>query len=151
MPRPSSTFTALVCVVAAAIFVLPPPQGVDAKIMHAAALLVLTIGLWALGTLPEYITAFIFYLLAVVLAIAPPQVVFSAFSSATMWLVLGGLITAEAVIQTGLGRRFAGALFDRYTSSYLALVIAISLVGTALAFFMPATVGRMLLLIPIVA
>src|SRR3954466_2063680 len=82
---------------------------------------------------------------------APPQVVFSAFSAAPMWLVLGGLITAEAVIQTGLGRRFAGALFDRYTSSYLALVIAISLVGTALAFFMPATVGRMLLLIPIVA
>ena len=150
MPRLSSIPTALVCAGAAAIFLLPPPQGVDANIMHAAALLVLTIGLWAVGSLPEYITALIFYLLAVVLAIATPQVVFSAFTSATMWLVLGGLVIAEAVTATGLGRRFAGALFDRYTSSYAALIVAIALVATALAFFMPATVGRMLLLVPIV-
>jgi len=151
VPRLSSILTALVCIGAAAIFLLPPPQGVDVNIMHAAALLVLTIGLWALGALPEYVTALLFYLLAVVLAIAPPEVVFSAFTSATMWLVLGGLVIAEAVNQTGLGRRFAGALFDRYTSSYTALIVAIAMVATALAFFMPATVGRMLLLIPIVA
>ena len=53
MPRLSTLLAALVCALAAAIFFLPPPQGVDANIMHAAALLVLTIGLWALGTLPE--------------------------------------------------------------------------------------------------
>ncbi len=149
-PRLSSIFTALVCVVAAVVFFLPPPAGVTANIMHATALLVLTIGLWALGALPEYLTALLFYLLAVVLAIAPPQVVFSAFTSASMWLVLGGLGIAEAVAATGLGRRFAGVLFDRYASSYTALIIAIALVATALSFFMPATVARMLLLIPIV-
>lgn len=150
MPRLSSLFTALVCVGAAVIFLLPPPQGVSAVTMHAAALMVLTVGLWALGSLPEYITALLFFLLAMVLAIAPPEVVFSGFTSATMWLVLGGLVIAEAVTVTGLGRRFAALLFDRYTSSYGALVIAIALVATTLAFFMPATVGRILLLIPIV-
>jgi anion transporter len=150
VPRLSSIFTALVCIGAAVIFFLPPPQGTAANTMHAAALLVLTIGLWALSAVPEYITALLFFLLAVVLAIAPPQVVFSAFTSATMWLVLGGLIIADAVTATGLGRRFAGVLFDRYTSSYAALIVAIALVATALAFFMPATIGRILLLVPIV-
>ena len=137
--------------VAAAIFFLPPPQGVAAGAMHAAALMVLTVGLWALGALPEYVTALVFFLLAMVLAIAPPQVVFSGFTSATMWLVLGGLVIAQAVGATGLGRRFAGMLFDRYTFSYAALVTAVAVVATVLAFFMPATVARMLLLLPIVA
>ncbi len=150
MPRLSSLFTALVCVGAAVIFFLPPPEGATVNTMHAAALMVLTIGLWALGALPEHLTALLFFLLAMVLAIAPPQVVFSGFMSAAMWLVLGGLVIAEAVTATGLGRRFAGMLFDRHTFSYAGLITAVAVVATALAFFMPATVGRMLLLIPIV-
>lgn len=150
MPRHSSLFTALICVGAAVIFFLPPPQGVSAVTMHAAALMVLTVGLWALGTVPEHFTALLFFLLAMVLAIAPPEVVFSGFTSATMWLVLGGLVIAEAVTVTGLGRRFAGALFERHAFSYAGLVTTIAAVATVLAFFMPATVGRMLLLIPIV-
>ena len=108
--RLTSIFTAVICIGAAVIFFLPPPQGSAANTMHAAALLVLTIGLWALAAVPEYVTALLFFLLAVVLAIAPPQVVFSAFTSATMWLVLGGLVIAEAVTTTGLGRRFAKQL-----------------------------------------
>jgi anion transporter len=68
-----------------------------------------------------------------------------------MWLVLGGLIIAEAVGATGLGRRFASVLFERYVRSYGALMIAVAVAATMLAFFMPATVARMLLLLPIVA
>ncbi len=150
MSRLTSVFTALLCIAAAVIYFLPPPAGATAATMHAAALIVLTAGLWAFGALPEHITALVFFLLAVVLAIAPPQVVFSGFASATMWLVLGGLFIAEAVRSTGLGRRFAAALFGRYTRTYAGLVAEVAIAGTALAFFMPATVGRVLLLIPIV-
>jgi anion transporter len=119
--------------------------------MHAAALILLTAGLWALGALPEHVTALVFFLLAVILGIAAPQVVFSGFASATMWLVLGGLFVAEAVRSTGLGRRFAGVLFGRFTRTYMGLVSEVAIAGTALAIFMPATVGRILLLVPIVA
>jgi anion transporter len=150
VPRLSSVFTALVGIGAAIIFLLPPPAGATAVTMHAAALIVLTIGLWALGTVPEYITALLFFLLAMVFAIASPQVVFSGFASATMWLVLGGLFVAEAVTVTGLGRRVAGLLFDRYALGYTGLVTVVAVVATLLAFFMPATVGRILLLLPIV-
>jgi anion transporter len=148
--RAPSFFTALLCVAVAVIFFLPPPAGATATTMHAAALVVLTTGLWALGSLPEHVTALLFFALAAVCAIAPPAVVFSGFASATMWLVLGGLFVAEAVRATGLGTRFAGVLFGRFTGSYAALVTAIAVAGTALAFFMPATVGRVLLLIPVV-
>lgn len=118
--------------------------------MHAAALILLTAGLWALAVLPEHVTALVFFLLAVVLNIASPTVVFSGFASATMWLVLGGLFVAEAVRTTGLGGRFAGVLFGRFTSSYAGLVAEVAIAATALSIFMPATVGRILLLVPIV-
>lgn len=150
MPRISTLIAALFGLAAAVVFCLPPPAGMTVNAMHAAALMLLTVGLWATGALPEYLTSLVFFLLAVVLAIAPPAVVFSAFASATMWLVLGGLVIAEAVGATGLGRRFAGALFERFTGSYGMLLAAVAAVATVLAFFMPATVARMLLLVPIV-
>lgn len=149
MPRPAGIVTALVVAAAVAIFFMPVPAGVEPATMRAAALVVLTIGLWAAGALPEHITGFIFFTLAMVLAVAPAQVVFSGFTTATMWLVLGGLILAQGVIRTGLAHRFAGVLFDRFTASYARLIAAVVIVSIVLAFFMPATVGRVLLLIPI--
>ena len=137
-------------VAAAALCFVPPPAAASPRAMYAAAVILLTIGLWALGRVPEHVTALLFFLLAMILVEAPAQVVFSGFASATLWLVLGGLIVAEAVNATGLGRRFAAMLFDRYPLSYAGLIAAIAVVATALAFLMPATVGRILLLVPIV-
>lgn len=144
---------ASLCVIAAAalVFVMPPPAGVEQSTMRAAALVLFTVGLWAAGALPEHVTGLLFFSLAMILAIAPAHVVFSGFASATLWLVLGGLILAEGVNRTGLARRLAGVVFDRYTGSYRQLVIAIVVASIVLSFLMPATVSRVLLLVPIVA
>lgn len=151
MIKPASILTALVVAVAATVFFMPPPSSLSATTMHAAGLVVLAIGLWAFHLLPEHITGLIFMALAVLLAVAPPQVVFSGFASATMWLVFGGLFIAEAVRATGLGERLARLLLDRYTSSYVAALIGVSVVATLLTFLMPATIGRVLLLVPVIA
>jgi anion transporter len=149
MNRPTSILSALIVGAAAAIFFFPPPTGVSAVTMQAAGLVTFAIGLWAFNVLPEHITGLIFMLLVVLLAVATPQVVFSGFASATMWLVFGGLFLAEAVRATGLGERLARLLLDRYSSSYVAALISVWAVATLLAFLMPATVGRVLLLVPI--
>ena len=147
-----ATDIAAACAIAAAVVVyfLPPPAGASAGTMHAAGLVLLTIALWGLGVMAEHVTALLFFLLAMVLAIAPAELVFSGFTSATMWLVLGGLFIAHAVTVTGLGGRFAALLFDRYADSYRALLAAVAVAATLLPFLMPATVARMLLLLPIV-
>jgi anion transporter len=118
--------------------------------MHAAAVAVFTVGLWAVGSLPEHVVGLLFFTLAMVLAVAPAQVVFSGFASATLWLVLGGLIMAEAANRSGLTRRLASMLFDRYAMSYAQLVVAVVAASVVLAFLIPATVSRVLLLLPIV-
>jgi anion transporter len=143
--------TAIFVALAAIVFFVPPPQGYTPQTMHAAALCVLVVGMWALGSLPEHLVALLFFLLAMVLVIAPANVVFSGFASGTLWLVLGGLILAEAVNQTGLGVRLARFLIGHRTLSYRSLIAAVVLVSTLMCVVMPATVSRILLLLPIMA
>ena len=136
---------------AAALFFVPPPAGAPAHMMHATAVLLLAIGLWATAVLPEHLTGLIFLSLCMLLAIAPASVVFSGFASGTLWLVLGGLVIAEAVRATGLGERMAKRVFARASLSYGGLIAAAVGITVLLAFVMPATVARVLLLLPIFA
>lgn len=143
--------TAAVLLAAVVVFFLPPPAGYTQQTMHAGALCVLTVGLWAFGALPEHIVALLFFLLAMLFAIAPANVVFSGFASGTLWLVLGGLIIAEAVSSTGLGARFARSVIGGHRLSYRALIALVVLICTIMCIVMPATISRILLLLPIMA
>jgi anion transporter len=152
MRRPLAAIaTAAVILAAAIVFFLPAPVGYTPQTMHAAALCILVIGLWVLGAMPEHIVGLLLFFLAMVFAVAPANVVFSGFASGTLWLVLGGLIIAEAVNSTGLGERFARFLLGRYVLSYRALIAAVVLVSILLCLVMPATVSRILLLLPIMS
>jgi anion transporter len=135
--------------VATVVYFMPPPAGFDATMMHAAALVILAVGLWAVNVFPEHVTGLVFLLVAMLLAVAPASVVFNGFTSTTLWLVFGGLFMAEAVRATGLGERLARLLLDRFTGSYPAVIVGVVVVSTALSFVMPATMSRVLLLIPI--
>ena len=146
----STALSVFVIVAAFAVYFTPPPAGVSMEMMHAAALILFTVGLWAAGSLPEHIVGLLFFTLAMALAVAPAQVVFAGFASATLWLVLGGLILAEAVNRTGLAKRLAAAFFDRYALSYAQLVVAVVMASIVLSFPIPSTVGRVLLLMHIV-
>jgi anion transporter len=141
--------TAAVIVASAVMFFWPAPAGYTAQTMHAAALSILVIGFWALSTLPEHITGLLFLLLTMVFAVAPASVVFSGFASGTLWLVLGGLIIAEAVSRTGLGERLAHLVIGNRTLSYRAVIALVVLICSLLCVVMPATVTRILLLVPI--
>jgi len=149
---PFRTIASVVLVVAAvALFFAPPPAGFSPLAMKGLGLVVFAIGMWAMQALPEHLTGLLFLLLVVITQTAPPNVAFSGFTSGTLWLVLGGLFIAEAVRATALGERFALALLGRFTGSYVRLVTATVVVSTLLCFVMPATMGRVLLLIPILA
>ena len=148
--KAQTLLTTAVVAASVAVYLAPPPPGVSVEMMHAAALTVFTVGLWAVGSLPEHVVGLLFFMLAMALAVAPAQVVFSGFASATLWLVLGGLVMAEAVNRSGLAQRLAGALFNRFALSYAQLVVAVVMASVVLSFLVPATVGRVLLLLPIV-
>ena len=66
--KPGAVLAWLVVVAAAAVYFIAPPPGFDARMMHAAAVVVLAVGLWALNVFPEYITGLVFLVTAMLLA-----------------------------------------------------------------------------------
>nr|WP_318384495.1 SLC13 family permease [uncultured Enterobacter sp.] len=110
-----------------------------------------TIVLWATSLLPEFITALLFFTVAMVAKIAPPDVIFGGFASSAFWLVFSGFVLGVAIRKTGLADRAARALSATLTDSWPLMVAAVVLLSYALAFVMPSNMGRIALLMPIVA
>jgi len=127
-----------------AVFGLSPVSG------RAAGLCLGAIGLWGTGAVPEFLTAFLFFLVGMLFAVAPSSVIFAGFSSTAWWLVVGGLVIGVAVKQTGVGDWLAAHLVGMIGSGFLGLIAGVVLVGVVMAFLMPSTMGRVMIIIPIV-
>lgn len=148
---------ALVAVLAGGALILAPvilaPMigGVRDPAVSAGGLVVMSVGLWSTGRLPEFLPAVILFFLATALAIAPPEVVFSGFRSAAVWLVFSGMVIGAAVQKTGLGRRAVRLALRRAPGHYFGFVCVIALAGFLLAWFIPSAMGRTMLYIPLAA
>jgi di/tricarboxylate transporter len=118
--------------------------------VRGGILVVLTIVAWAFGFLAQSTTTLLFFMLAAVFEIAKPSVIFSGFESPAWWLVLGGTITGIAVERTTLAQRFAAFLLRCLTGSYRSSLTAVALAALGLAFVMPSSTARVMLLMPIV-
>lgn len=114
-------------------------------------IVLVTIILWATSALPEYLTALLFFAAAMVAKIAPAGIIFSGFASSAFWLVFSGFVLGIAIRKTGLADRVARALSARLTDSWPHMVGSVVLLSYALAFVMPSNMGRIALLMPIVA
>ncbi|MBZ2172289.1 SLC13 family permease [Nitratidesulfovibrio sp. SRB-5] len=140
---------ALACAAVGALLALYPPAALPQEAARPVGLAVGAIGLWVTAAIPEYLTALLFFLLAVLLRAAPAATVFSGFHSATFWLVFGGMCMGAAMQHTGLGARIARGLLARTGTGYTSLVCGLVAVGVLLSFVMPSSMGRIALLIPL--
>lgn len=136
-----------------ALWFVPSALGpVSAHLVRAGVLCGLAIAAWATGFLPEHITALLFFVLLLLFQIAPPEVVFSGFTTGAFWLVFSGLIIGAAIQHTGLGKKVTQSLLalpGRASSSYPVAVSLLVLIGTMMCFMMPSSVGRVVLLVPV--
>jgi len=130
----------------AVVLALPP---VPAAELPALALALPAIGLWATAAIPEHITALAFFTVAMLFHVSPAKVVFAGFESAALWLIFGGLVMGVAVRSTGLGERIAHRLAAAFGTSYWGVITGVTVVGVALGFVMPSSMGRAVLLMPI--
>jgi anion transporter len=135
--------------IAGIYLLVSPPLALGSEQGRAAGLAVIAIGLWATGALPEHITALLFFLLAMLLNIAPAKVIFSGFASGALWMIYAGLVIALAMKTTGLSQRLARSIALRVSHSYLHLITGLIVVGMVLGFLMPSSMARSTLLIPI--
>jgi anion transporter len=144
---PTRIVAALVLLASIAIAFYPLFR--PAPTARALALTVFTIGFWATGVIPEYLTALIFFSIAMLFTISPPNVIFVGFGSTVLWLVFGGLVLGVAIKRTGLGERIASRLARKFGKTYAGIITSVVTVGLALSFIMPSALGRVVLLLPI--
>ncbi|AVM72720.1 SLC13 family permease [Magnetospirillum gryphiswaldense] len=137
-------------IVAALVALIMQPAGGGAAGWGLPILLV-TIGLWSGGFLPDHVTALGFFAVLLLFKLAPPEVVLSGFTSSALWLVLAGLVLGLAMDETGLGKRMAGLARGLEGLSYPRLVAVVVGLGLAAIFFMPSATGRIIMLLGIVA
>ena len=140
---------AILSVATAAAILLISPELLSPAETKTAALAIVTICFWATGVIPEHITSLIFFLLAMVFSIASPEIIFSGFSSAAVWLVFSGLIIGVAISSTGLGKRVADLTATRLHGSYIRIISGLVTAGVLFSFLMPSAMGRVVLLTPI--
>lgn len=74
------------------------------------AVIVMTVTYWIFQPIPIPVTSILALTLAVILDVASARTVFGAFSSPTLFLLIGGFIITLSMIKYGLGKRIALAV-----------------------------------------
>ncbi|TDX27598.1 di/tricarboxylate transporter [Modicisalibacter xianhensis] len=116
---------------------------------RAGTIIALSIGLWATGWLPQWLTALVFFTLCTVADVAPAGTVFEGFASAATWLVFSGLVIGAAIHHTGLGTKLVNRVAPRLSSSHTVAIVGVVTLGLLMAFVMPSGMGRIVLMVPI--
>ncbi len=150
VPTSKRTWQIAGIVMTASLVWLATTAYLPSQMAGTAALTVFCIGLWATAAVPEYLPALLFFLIAVVFEIAPAQTAFSGFHSSTFWLLFSGLVLGASISHTGLGQRAAVLLSQMLGTRYSSAIFGIVVFSLALAFVMPSSMGRIILLVPIV-
>lgn len=127
------------------------PVALPSAEVQTTLLVLVTVGLWATGLIPESLTALMFFTVAMLAKLAPPEVVFAGLVSSAFWLVLSGLIIGAAIRHTGLGDRIAARLAALLGRTYGGAMVGVVLFGLAMAFLMPSAMGRIALMLPILS
>ena len=138
-----------VSIIIGAIIILSPSTILSSSERTVAALVVVVITFWVTGIIPEYLTALLFFVLAMLFSIAPAKIAFSGFHSPAFWLVFAGLVIGVGINGTGLGKRVARKVAVHLNGSYMKLIGGLVFIGLAFAFLMPSATGRVVLLVPI--
>lgn len=137
-------------VVLALALALFPPEGISPTTARALALCLVAIVFFATGIMPEHLSAIGFFVLAMLLALAPPATVFAGFLSSAWWLVIGGMFIGLGVQSTGLGDRIARRMIGLFGGSYGRVMAGLVATSFLLMILMPSVMGRVMILVPLV-
>ncbi|WP_065333712.1 SLC13 family permease [Tritonibacter mobilis] len=121
------------------------------ELAPVAAIAVVCLGFWASAVMPEYWTALAFFLVAMITQIAPPETVFSGFETSTFWLLFAGLVLGAAIKFTELDNQVARLLTRLPFQTYAGTLAGIVAGSVALAFLVPSSIGRIMILLPVIS
>ncbi|KAA0969820.1 SLC13 family permease [Aureimonas fodinaquatilis] len=133
----------------ALLLIATQPASMTPNQTHVLGIILVTLALWATSVVPSYLASLIFFTITLIFGLAAPDLVFSGFTSAAIWLIVSGFVIGSAIGNSGLGNRLAAVLDPMLTSSYTRLIGGLMLAAMLLGFLMPSSIGRAVVLVPI--
>ncbi|RAK12447.1 sodium-dependent dicarboxylate transporter 2/3/5 [Halanaerobium saccharolyticum] len=119
------------------LLIMPPFAGLNPAGQRALAVFVLVLSFWVTHVLPLSVTSLLGIALLPLLNVMSLEYTFSLFGSKAIFFILGALILASGLYQTGLGSRLAFKIISFSGSSPLKLLYGILFTAAFLSLIMP--------------
>lgn len=133
---------AVVAVGFAIYWLLPRPASVDAEGWKLLGVFSAAIGGLILRPLPGGAVIFVALVAAVWLGAMPIEQALSGFATPAVWLVVGALLIAHAMIETGLAKRVALVFVRFFGASSNGVALALIASDLSLATMIPSNTSR---------
>ncbi len=116
---------------------LPPPSGLSVEGARAVAVFILCISFWVTAWIPLGVTSLMGMALIPLLGIMSAAEAFAFFGDRALFFILGALMLAAAIYQTGLGARIALVLLIKFDHKPKKIILGIMLTSAILSCIMP--------------
>lgn len=141
-------FFVAACIIWAACILLM--GGVDLQIKITTATLLAGVFLWVLSPLPLAFTSFIVIVVLVLTKTIPLETGLGGFSTGSLFLILSGLMFAEAINETDLAERTAYFVLGYFGGTPRGVLGGLLIILLFLGFIVPSSTVRITLLLPTV-
>jgi solute carrier family 13 (sodium-dependent dicarboxylate transporter), member 2/3/5 len=134
--------------VAALIWFTKTPEGLSPQGHKALALFGGIFVLYLTEAIPLAVASFLVVPIAVLTGTANLRTALDGFSASPVYLVVGALILATAMVKARLAERIIYIILTRFGSAPTRITLGITLVNIALAFLVPSSTARTAILLP---
>jgi sodium-dependent dicarboxylate transporter 2/3/5 len=129
---------------------VPLPADLSRGGAYALAGLLSAIAFWASGVQDPSLTGLLIVTLISVLGVMSFEQAVAGFGTEFIWLLVVTFILAQAMADTGLGRRIALALLHRAGNRPAMVLLALLGSVVVLSFMVPTAAGRTSMIVPVV-
>lgn len=130
--------------------VLPLPATLARPGAYALAGLLAAVVFWASGVQDPSLSGLLIVTLMTLLGVMPFERAVAGFGTEFIWLLVVTFILAQAMAETGLGRRIALGLLRRAGGNPPLVLLALLGSVVVLSFMVPTAAGRISMILPVV-
>lgn len=133
------------------ISVIPAPEGLTQPAMIYAGIFVCVVAWLIVRAVPDWAAFLVAIAAYVVFGLAKFSDVFASFSDSTIWVLFGAFGISTVIAKTGLVKRLAFWVLRMFPETYVGQLSAFFTTGIVISPFIPALIGKGVIMSPIAA
>lgn len=137
MKQPKKLIGLLAGILLCVVICLLPLEGLSHEGQLCLGLTLMTVVWWAAQVAQSGYVSGIYLMLLCLLKVADTSVIFSGWTSSTIWLVAGAYLIASAVRSSGLGERLSYAFILRFVRGWRSIIVSIFVLTLILSLLIP--------------